>query len=123
MSKSHVGMGYHLCPVCGIKHDEVVLLDKHLRNTLEPESFVGLKMCAEHQQKYDEGYIALVEVTTVLTANRTGRIGHVAKSAWTALFNCPVPSTPMAFVEPDVLDKLIERYTQDVGEAPRSTLH
>lgn len=35
--RSYVGMGYALCPVCGTKHDEVVLLDKRLRDSLPRE--------------------------------------------------------------------------------------
>lgn len=55
MSKSYVGSGFSLCPVCGIKHDEVVLLDKRLSNSLERENFMGWAMCQEHERLRSEG--------------------------------------------------------------------
>lgn len=112
MEKSHVGMGHHVCPVCGIKHDEVVLLDRRLRNTLTPHEFVGFKMCPQHQALFDDGYIALIEVNSkpkdFQTADRTGALAHVRAEAFTKLFHLPVPEQGTAFVEVGTIKKLEE---------------
>lgn len=61
--KYPVGMAHQVCPVCGDKHDEVVLLDKHLRNKFEPQSVaVGISLCPLHRQQIDDGFVILVEV-------------------------------------------------------------
>jgi hypothetical protein len=103
MEKSHVGMAHHVCPVCTKEHDPVVLLDRRLRNTLTSHEFAGWKMCEEHQKLYDDGYIALIEVTGepagVASANRTGRVAHVRAAAWPKIFNSPVPEHGLGFAE------------------------
>ena len=109
--KSHVGMGVSVCPVCGCEHDEVVLLDKHLRKTLTRHQFMGWAMCAEHKRLKEEGYVALVEVSnkgapTLENAQRTGMIAHVRKAMWTSIFNVPAPEKGMAFVEQGTIEKL-----------------
>ena len=111
--KSHVGMGYHLCPVCFTKHDEVVLLDTRLRNTLTREMFVGLKMCPEHQKLWDDNFIALIEVNgqpkDFLSANRTGEVAHIRVEAFKHFFNQPAPNTGVIFVEPGVIQKIADQ--------------
>jgi len=112
--KSHVGMGYHLCPVCGNKHDEVVLLDKRLKATLARENFMGWAMCAEHQKLRDDGYIALVEckntspVSKLEDADRTGRLAHIRTEVFKELLNMLVPEGGLAFVEDGLIAKLQE---------------
>lgn len=126
MSKSHVGMGYHVCPICGTKHDEVVLIDKRLQDTLERDNFVGWKMCVPHETMYEQGYIALVEAkpsdlpsgNTLSGADRTGRILHIAKQAWRAVLNCPLPETPLAFIDPAAFDMIAEKYALVDGSTP-----
>lgn len=126
MSKSHAGIGFHLCPICGIKHDEVVLLDKRLQPTLERENFVGFKMCAPHQALHEQGYIALVGAepgggNTVNTAKRTGQIMHIKREAFPSIFDCPVPDTPMAFCDPAVIDDLAQYATHIVAPSDDAT--
>ena len=103
MEKSHVGMGVHVCPVCGLEHDPVVLLHRFLKNALTQHEFAGWVMCPEHQKLYDEGYIALIEVIGkpdgLATAERTGRVAHVRASAWPKIFNSPVPEHGLGFAE------------------------
>lgn len=108
--KSHVGLGFSVCPVCGIKHDEVVLLNMHLRNSLRKDNFMGWSMCVEHK-KLELEYVALVEVSnttqpTLENAIRTGVVAHVRREAWPIVFNSKVPNVPMVFVECGVVDKL-----------------
>jgi len=108
--KSHVGMGFHVCPVCGKEHDEVVLLNRRLRNTLTNHMFAGWSMCEEHQKLRDNEYIALVEVinqpTSLADAVRTGQLAHVRSSVYPHFFNSEPPPGGIAFVEVGVIAKL-----------------
>lgn len=113
MSKSHVGMGHHVCPVCGLKHDEVVLLNRFLRDTLTDNMFMGFALCPEHQKLWDDGYVALVEVSNqpkdFQSAERTGNLAHVRAEAFSRLFDQPAPEKAIAFVEIGVIQKLKEQ--------------
>lgn len=108
--KSHVGMGFTVCPVCGAEHDEVVLLNTQLRNTLSPRQAIGWGMCPEHQKLRDEGYIALIgtsnEPHSLNDAIRTGELAHVRASVWPTIFNTPVPEKGICFVQSEVIQML-----------------
>lgn len=119
MSKDFVGMGFELCPVCGCKHGETVLVQTRLRDPkLNRENFTGWSMCPEHKAQRDAGYIALVEVKNepqgtgheqLAGADRTGTICHVRAAVWSAIFNVPVPRGGIAFVPPEVIPMLQQR--------------
>lgn len=113
MTKSHAGIGVTLCPVCCAEHDEVVLLDRRLKASLEPKSVTGWDMCPEHKRLKAEGYVALVECTNqpkgLNDAQRTGNLAHVRASVWGHLFNVPVPAGGMCFVDVGVIAKLKEK--------------
>jgi hypothetical protein len=79
--KSHVGMGYNVCPITGEKHSELVILDKKMQDTLEKDNFLGLAYGPEAVEKLANGYVALIEVNnqndgtdkiSLSEANRTG---------------------------------------------------
>ncbi|AMD43459.1 hypothetical protein ZC03_082 [Pseudomonas phage ZC03] len=111
MDLEYVGMGVHVCPVCLKEHDEVVLINNHLRPTLKRRNFVGWSLCDEHEELWQKGYIALIECSndkqpTLENAERTGAIAHVRKEAWSFIFNTPVPGTPIAFVQQGVIEQL-----------------
>ena len=111
MEKNFVGMGMHVCPVCCKEHTPVVLLDKRLKNTLTQHEFAGWDMCEEHAGLKEKGYIACVEVSndsapTLRTAERTGALAHVRRTAWDKVFNTPAPPGGLAFVQAGVIDKL-----------------
>ena len=121
--RNYVGIGVHVCPVCLKEHDEVVLIDKSLRPTLDERSFVGWAMCAEHEERWQEGYIALIECSndrqpTLKNANRTGAIAHVRKEAWPRIFNVPAPDTPIAFVQQGVIERLQGMMPESECESP-----
>lgn len=115
--KSHVGMEQKVCPVCGQAFDTgTILLDKRLRNTLERKTVTGWDLCPEHAKLWERGYIALVECDPEKSkftggtikpedAYRTGRIAHIRKAAAKRIFNVEMTS-PVAFVEPGVVDAL-----------------
>lgn len=103
--KSHVSMGFVVCPVCGCEHSETVLLDKRLRDVLDPRTFTGYSLCPEHQKLKDDGYIALVEVDSpdVKNSLRTGQVAHIRASVWPEIFNAPVPPEAICHVGEDVM--------------------
>lgn len=104
MSKSHVSMEQHQCPVCGETHNTgTILLHKKLKATLEQYTVTGQSFCPEHQKLKDEGYIALIEIDN---KTRTGSLAHVRATAWSNIFDQPVPPQGIAFVEIGVLAML-----------------
>lgn len=115
MTKSHVGLGAHVCPVCGKEHDEAVLVQTKmgLPPKLTAHEFLGWKMCPEHQELYDRGFIALIEVSNVPTgmvdAVRTGQVAHIRAVVWPGLFDCPVPESGVGFAEVGLFDKLKQK--------------
>lgn len=132
MEKSHVGMEHQVCIVCGRKFSTGnILLDTRLRKSMPENPVTGYGVCPDDDSKYKEGYIALVEASApewqrgVLKpdeANRTGRIAHVRREAFTRIFNVPLPihektgePLVMVFIEPGVIEKL-ESLTQQEGD-------
>jgi hypothetical protein len=114
--KSHVGMGYSVCPICGKKHDEVVLLDKRLKASLEREQCVGISLCPEHEAMSKE-FLALVEVRNggvgagrhlkPQDADMTGQVAHVKRDVVSQIFNVTIPADmPMIYVEEGVIAAL-----------------
>lgn len=112
--KSHVGMGFKLCPVCGVKHDEMVLLDKQLKNSLERDNFMSFELCPEHDAMKKE-FVALVEISNSNTgmnlkpadAIRTGQIAHVKREVAPTIFNVAFPEDlNMVYVEVGVISQL-----------------
>lgn len=117
MEKSHVGMGHSVCPVCGVEHDEVVLIDLRLKQTLERDNFTGFALCPEHKQKHTEGYVALVVVSYVKegvpfieqfnSAKRTGEMIHMKYEAAQRIFNVPIKRTmEMLWIDPEAAEKI-----------------
>jgi len=110
--KSHVSMEQHACLVCTKLFDTgAILLDKRLQASMDNTTVTGWGLCPEHQAKWDEGYIALVEATPGNPPGRTGRLAHIRREAWGKLFDVPPPShhgkpLPLAFIEPEAFEKL-----------------
>jgi hypothetical protein len=130
--KSYVGTGYYICPVCGNKHSESVLIDKRMRDTLTQDMFLGQELCPEDKKKFDEGYIAFVECENSDStrdklkqeeAVRTGKIIHVRKEAIGELFDAPMIKTPFVFCTKEVGDMLTDLVTESSDTEPTSTLH
>lgn len=109
--KSHVGMGHDECPICGAKHNEVVLLDKSLRNTLNPTQTIGISECPECVAKINDDYVALVAIDESrstapykpATAHRTGNVVWIKRIAWSTIFNTPAPKTKFGYCGDDVI--------------------
>lgn len=119
-NKSHVGMGFSVCPICMKEHDEVVLLDTRLRESLTDHMFMGWDLCPEHKEMEQE-YIAFVEcegggdtITKIKLheAKRTGRIAHVRREVANNMLRANLPANlPFVFVDKGVID-LLEKMTQ-----------
>lgn len=118
--RSHVSLERKLCKVCVSDFEtNAILLDKHLRPSLERTTLTGWGLCPACQDLHDKGYVAIVGVSnayregqTVLTpssAKRTGDIAHLRRSAWQQVFNSPVPADadgellPLVFASDDVI--------------------
>ena len=104
--KSHVAIGYHLCPACMQEHTECVVLHKQLKKTLPQRVFVDWELCPEHKEMKDKGYVLCVEVTgepkTLEQAHplRTGVVAGVRAEVWEHLTGTPVPESRFAFIAP-----------------------
>lgn len=133
--KSHVAMGFEVCPVCGIKHNEAVVLDKKLKASLPSSVFLGYTLCDEHKKQLDEGYVFLIEVKDdpsdktrikMEEADRLGGIMAVRKEAFQQIFNDQPPEV-MAFIEHSAFKEIHEHVTQQfppIEEIPCSpTVH
>lgn len=128
VEQSHVSMETHICVVCGKEYDTgSILFDKGLRPKLNNKTLTGNGLCKEDQAKYDDDFIALIEIdpaqskinsgaSTVTSgdAYRTGTVVHLKKKVYEELFvNHPsahkaiTPDMPpMAFVDREVIEKL-----------------
>jgi len=120
-NKSHVSLESHLCVVCGKPYDTgAILLDRRLRQSLEPHTMTGWGLCPEHQALHDQGWVALVECDPdrsegpdpegridPVKAYRTGRIAHVKREHVAKVIKVPIPADlPLVFVEPAVMDMM-----------------
>lgn len=65
MSKSHVAKEMYFYPVCGQTNAVGILLDRRLKDSLEPETVTDCSLCPEHAKLDQDGYIALVVTTDV----------------------------------------------------------
>lgn len=121
MPKSHVSMERVICVVCGKPYDTgAILLDRRLRDSMEPQTVTGYGMCPEHEDLRAKGYVALVGIDPGKSkearahpgtinpedAYRTGDIAHIRVAALPRIFNIPAPEKMVAFVELEVIEKL-----------------
>jgi hypothetical protein len=119
--KSHVSMGFTLCPVCAFKNEcDTVLLDKRLKATLSRETFTGWKMCEAHEKLRNE-YIALIGCDydkstkdargniTLEGAYRTGDVVHIRRDAFRAIIKGHDDfEGDFMFIDPNAIEKLKE---------------
>lgn len=97
-----------------------ILLDRRLRASMQRHTTTGWGLCAEHQQLFDDGFVALVECDPQQSgspssasrlmpqeAYRTGRLAHLKRDVFAAVFNMPIADDlPCVFVEPGVIKRL-----------------
>lgn len=119
--RSHVSLERRVCLVCGMSFDTgCILLQKRLRASLAPQTTTGWGLCVEHQQLFDQGFVALVECDPERSgrrsacegmqpdqAYRTGRLAHLRRSVFAEVFNVPIEAErAMVFVEPGVIERI-----------------
>lgn len=117
MTANSVAMGQHICPVCGQLHDSgEILIHRKFANIKPSQTITGESLCDEHQRLFDDGFIALVEVSNEPRAgqsrmargdaSRTGRLCHLKRDWWSYVMNAPAPAGPMCFVQVGIIDHL-----------------
>ena len=117
--KSHVGLGYNVCPICYQKHNEVVLLDKRLKNSLERDNFLGFEICPEHKAMEKE-YVGLVVVKndisvaklTPKNAEPTGNYAMLRREAAKHLLKIDASKLPLFYIDQTVFNMLIDMEKQ-----------
>lgn len=103
MTKSHVSMAQHQCPVCCTVFDTgELLLDTRLRPVFDRHTLTGRSLCKACQEKKDAGYIALIEADETTRA-RTGVVAHIRASVWPHVFNTSPPEGGIAMCGPEVM--------------------
>lgn len=127
--KSHVALGCYLDPLDGTEHDEVVLLDKHLRATLPAHGRVhlGWKLKPEHQKLRDAGYIGIIGIdpdktpkaATLENVHRTGKVMHVKLETFEHFFG-PAPDKGICCMDDSVVEQLCQWYETNTGEQPQT---
>ena len=110
--KSYVSLEEKICSICGNKHDSgAILLDRRLKDSFEHKTLTGYDHCKDCQEKLDNQYVALVEVSNEPEGNimknedayRTGVLAWVKKHVCDKVFNVKI-TTPMVFVQPEVIN-------------------
>lgn len=119
--KSHVSLEQHICQVCGTTFDTGnILLDKRLRASMSHHTTTGWGLCSEHQKMFSEGFVALIEFDPARSGNprggesldlkdayRTGRLAHIKRTAFNAIFNVALgENQTCVFAEPGVIERL-----------------
>jgi hypothetical protein len=109
--KSHVGMGHKVCPYCGKEHSEVVLLDTHLKDTLEHSNMIGFELCDEHKLLAESHVLLISSIgdpnidDTVTLTGVNAAIGRT--SPVLGMFKADLSKYDYLFVEPGVV-KILE---------------
>jgi hypothetical protein len=107
MSKSHVSMEQKKCIVTGKDFDcGSILLDKRMKDSMERNTVTGWGYSPEVEDKFEEGYVALIEIDEAKStideksglvkpegAYRTGPIIYIKQDVVKQLFNIPIKKT------------------------------
>lgn len=126
--KSHVGMGFLVCPVTGEKHSESVLLDKNMKDRLEKENFMGYAYCPEVAAKIAEGYVCLIEIKntnpddkeavesklSLQSADRTGTYVFIKKELAQDMFGVE-EADEVQFVSSEIITFLTDLKSKQEG--------
>lgn len=119
-STDFVAIAKHMCPVCGKTHthNSEILLHKQLKSI--PQDIVTeYGLCEEDQAKFDDGYVALIEVDNEHTnnpkqdklklenANRIGTITHIRRHVLDQIINSPIPEDQeLMFIDAEAMIKI-----------------
>ena len=130
--KSYVSLEQRVCLVCEARYDtNTLLIDRRLRPSLEPRTVTGYGLCHSHQELFDQGFVALIEIDPARSGNpaagalvkpgqehRTGRVAFLKREKYGQIFDIPIePDWPSVWVEPAVIDRLQTIAGEDPGPA------
>jgi hypothetical protein len=116
--KSYVSMERKKCIIDGNDYDtNSILLDRRLKDSMERYTTTGWGLCPQCESKTEE-YLALVEIDPDKSgtkagqhiqpeeAYRTGNIIHIRRTVAKDIFNIPVSSLPVVFIDSEVSAKI-----------------
>lgn len=119
MEKNNLPIEENLCIICGNFFTAgSILLNKQLKNFLDPKTLKGYGHCLACEKKLDENYVAFIEIdlerSNVTNEHnikakdvcRTGRTGWIQKTTAEQLFDVPVET--MFFIDRGAFEKLIQ---------------
>jgi hypothetical protein len=122
--KSYASMEQKLCVVCCETFDTgSILLDRRLQASMKRVTVTDYGLCPKDQAKFDEGYVALVEVDEskskaspdgklkMENAHRTGRVLHIRRKFLNHDY-----AGPMMFCDKEVVDNLLAMMPPDEDE-------
>ena len=123
--KSHVSMEQQVCIVCCETLDTgAILLDRRLRDSLEPHTTTGFGMCDQCAAKKAEDYVAIIAVDPAQSeyllngnissegAYRTGKVVHMRSPAFRQILGQEPPEGMVIFAPDDLVNQLIEMTQQ-----------
>jgi hypothetical protein len=127
--KSHVSMEQHACKVCCRTYDKgAILLDKRLRQSLDRHTVTGWGLCPEHAQRFEDGFIALVEIDPARStlspdgtyrpqnAWRTGKTILLKREIAAQVFDKAIPDgLPLMWIDAEAF-RAIEAMSQPESE-------
>lgn len=110
--KSHVSMGYYLCPYSGKEHSEVILLDKRLKDSLESKTFLGYEL----DPQLDTNYIYLIGTDSDPNVNKKAKLTgtNIALKKEFAEHIGLDTNQPWGFADSAFIEQLIEYYNNSV---------
>jgi hypothetical protein len=131
--KSHVSLEQRVCVICGATFDtNAILIDRRLQPSLECRTITGHGLCPSHQQMFDDGWVALIEIDAARSGNpsqgakvkpgqahRTGRVAFLKRETCAVIFNVPIePTCPYVWADPPLLDLLEARTKEKALHTP-----
>jgi hypothetical protein len=123
--KSYVGLGYFIDPITGEKHDEQVLMDTTLEDSLEPNQCIGYKLTQKSKDLLGGGKVALVEIDesksevneqgnmTPETAYRTGVVAWVIREVVDDMLDGHLGGQDMVYVDMGIIQALAKNVKKD----------
>lgn len=112
MTKSYVSLETKICPVCGVEFEtESILMDSTLNDSMESKTTTGYKLCKQHQEEFEQGYIHLVvaesedrssNVLKIEDALYTGEIISVKRDILSKILDKDLDERiPFVYIEPE----------------------
>lgn len=112
--KSYVTLNMKICPICTDRFPDGILLDKHLNDRFERETYTGFKLCKECEEK-TKTHLAFVEIDVKKSeslkaedVHRLGRIMFVPKKNLSKDIKDKAGDSPLMWVPSELIDSIIK---------------